>query len=244
MMANRIWGGWDIVGGVLEMVGAGVLCIAPEPTGLTKVGCVVFGMHGADTAWRGIRQAWTGRDTATLTQQGAAKLAETMRAPPDMANNIGLSLDIGVGFGLAGMMKAARVSSIAFGRLNLMQQEANTAGGRGGHTIRKHVGQTEVQLRARLAREPDLREASTFPNLRIAEDAISKVLALEANRVSSWASSRTRFLTLQRNVGASVGKVLVRNTGKLHNGSNVVVVLVKGEHNGMPFYILTAYVKS
>ncbi|MGO4766021.1 hypothetical protein AB4120_26100, partial [Cupriavidus sp. 2KB_3] len=68
MMSNCIWGGWDIVGGVLEMV-------------------------------------WTGHDTATLTQQGAAKLAETMRAPPDMAGNIGLSLDIGVGFGLAGMLK-------------------------------------------------------------------------------------------------------------------------------------------
>ncbi|CAG2156759.1 hypothetical protein LMG19282_05302 [Cupriavidus campinensis] len=242
MMSNRLWGGLDIVGGVLEMVGAGVLCIAPEPTGVTKAGCIAFGMHGADTAWRGMRQAWTGHDTATLTQQGAAKLAETMRAPPDMAGNIGLSLDIGVGFGLAGMLKAARVASITAGRFHLMEFEAKSLKGPGGHTIMKHVAQTEAQLRARLVREPDRRSASTFFNLPTAEAAISEMLSAYHARILGWSSTNKQILTLEKRFARPVGKVLSRQTGKVNEGRNVTVVLKNEEYNGMPFFILTAYV--
>lgn len=32
MLSNRLWGGLQVVGGVLEMVGAGALCVMPEPT--------------------------------------------------------------------------------------------------------------------------------------------------------------------------------------------------------------------
>ncbi len=124
MMSNRLWGGLQILGGVLEMAGASVLCVAPEPTGLSKVGCVAFGVHGADTAAAGLHQIWTGFDTATLTYQGASKLAEVMKAPPEMVDHIGLSLDLGVSFGIAGMLKAARVSSVTMGRISLMQHEA------------------------------------------------------------------------------------------------------------------------
>lgn len=242
-MSNRLWGGLDIVGGVLEMVGAGVLCIAPEPTGVTKAGCIAFGLHGADTARRGMRQAWTGRATATLTQQGAAKLAETMRAPPDMANNIGLSLDIGVGFGLAGMLKAARVASITLGRFSLIPHEANVVGGRGGHTIQKHVGQTEAQLRARLVRENRLPIASTFSDLRTAEWAISETLRRGDSQVKAWLSSGRLKLRLEMSLGKPIGKVLPRNTGKIQEARSITVVLAHEEHKGMPYYILTSFTR-
>ena len=32
MLSNRLWGGLQLVGGLLEMVGAGALCVMPEPT--------------------------------------------------------------------------------------------------------------------------------------------------------------------------------------------------------------------
>ena len=32
MLSNRLWGGLQVVGGVLEMVGASALCVMPEPT--------------------------------------------------------------------------------------------------------------------------------------------------------------------------------------------------------------------
>jgi len=242
MMSNRLWGGLDVVGGVLEMVGAGVLCIAPEPTGLTKAGCVVFGMHGADTAWRGMRQVWTGRDTATLTQQGAAKLAETMRAPPDMANNIGLSLDIGVGFGIAGMVKAARVASITTGRIYLIQHEAKSLKGPGGHTLLKHVGKTEAQLRERLVRESNRQSVSTFTDLSTAEIVISDMFSANRARIMSWSSTSRRILRLEKRFPHPVGKIINRQSGKLTDARTVTVVLENKEYNKMPYYILTAYV--
>jgi hypothetical protein len=101
MLSNRLWGGLQLVGSLLEMVGAGALCVLPEPTMASKAGCIVFGIHGSDSA-AALRQVWTGKDTATLTQQGTTKLAEAMKASPDMAKSIGLSLDMVVPFGFAG----------------------------------------------------------------------------------------------------------------------------------------------
>ncbi|WP_329601745.1 hypothetical protein [Paraburkholderia antibiotica] len=132
-LSNRLWGGLQIVGGVLEMVGAAALCALPDPTMASKAGCILFGVHGSDTAGSGLRQMWTGHDTFTLTQKGTTKLAEAMKISPAMANNIGLSLDIAVPFGFAGSIKAARVSRIAAGEVKLNMHEAKTLHGIGGH---------------------------------------------------------------------------------------------------------------
>ncbi len=48
-LSNRLWGGLGLAGGVVEMFGAGVMCVVPEPTMLTKAGCVVVGTHSLDT---------------------------------------------------------------------------------------------------------------------------------------------------------------------------------------------------
>jgi len=112
MLSNQLWGGLQVVGGVLEMVGAAALCVLPEPTRASKAGGVVFGAQGSDTAAAGLRQVWTGRDTLTLTQVGTAKLAKAMNASTDMANSIGLSIDLAVPFGFSGSIKAARAASI------------------------------------------------------------------------------------------------------------------------------------
>jgi hypothetical protein len=177
MLSNRLWGGLQVVGGVLEMVGASALCVMPEPTMASKAGCIIFGAHGSDTAAAGIRQIWTGQDTAALTQRGAVKLAETMQAGPEMANNIGLSVDLGVSFGVAGMVKAMRVSHVTMGWVSVMRHEATSLRGPGGHTFRKHVGKTEEQLRERLRLEPKREIVSSFPDLATPEWAISRVMA-------------------------------------------------------------------
>ncbi|WP_242455707.1 hypothetical protein [Pantoea agglomerans] len=68
-LSNRLWGGLGIVGGVAEIFGAGVLCIVPEPTMITKAGCVVVGAHSLDTLNASLKQVWTGRKTETATAQ-------------------------------------------------------------------------------------------------------------------------------------------------------------------------------
>ncbi|MGF6663228.1 hypothetical protein QF000_004896 [Paraburkholderia atlantica] len=240
MLSNRLWDGLQVVGGVLEMVGAGALCALPDPTMASKAGCVVFGVHGSESAAAGLRQVWTGRDTATLTQRGATKLAEAMRASPDMASNIGLSLDIAVPFGFAGSIKAARAARVTMGRIRLNMHEAKAGSRIGGHTLLKHVGRTEAQLRERLRLEPTKRVVSSFVNLEEAEWAISETMRANALLIKAWTKAPREPLRLKKDVGRKVGYALIRKTDALVDSSKVWVVLKYETYNGMPYYILTA----
>ncbi|TDV32840.1 hypothetical protein C7405_112152 [Paraburkholderia caballeronis] len=245
MLSNQLWGGLQVVGGVLEMVGAGVLCVMPEPTMASKIGCVAFGAHGSDTAAAGLRQIWTGLDTATLTRQGTTKLAEVLNVDPAMADNIGLSVDIAVPFGFAGSLKAARAAQVTMGRIRLEMHEARAGSRVGGHTIAKHVGRTEAQLRERLMHEPDIRAVSSFVNLEQAEWAISRVLQIHAQGIQAWAHGpgRRAPLTLMQRIAGNIGYGIVRKEGKLKRMNRVKVVLKFESHNDMPHYIVTAYLE-
>ncbi|RQV10143.1 hypothetical protein DF047_10340 [Burkholderia cenocepacia] len=243
MLSNRLWGGLQVVGGVLEMTGAAALCVAPEPTGLTKLGCVAFGVHGADAAAAGLKQVWTARETSALLQQGVSKLVDTAKAPPEMADHVGLSLDLAVPFGLAGAVKAIRASSITAGRINLLRHEASATNHRlGGHTIAKHVGKNDAYLRARLKNEPSKDFVSSFSSLAEAEWAISSVIQKNTPRIAAWTQSTSKIpLVLNENVGRIVGYGLGRDREALISLRHVQVVLKLQPYNGMPFYIVTAY---
>ncbi|MGF6300378.1 MULTISPECIES: RNase A-like domain-containing protein [Paraburkholderia] len=241
MLSNRLWGGLQLVGGLLEMVGAGALCVMPEPTMASKAGCVVFGVRGSDTAAAGLRQIWTARDTATLTQQGTTKLAEAMKASPDMANNIGLWLDMVVPFGFASSVKAIRTSRIVMGRISLDMHEAKAGSRIGGHTLLKHVGRTEAQLREKLRLEPKRDVVSSFRDLAAAEWSISRVMESNASEIRNWAQSNPRrFLTLSQDVGKKIGYGVIRETGEFKDMSTVHIVVKFQEFNGMPYYIFTS----
>ncbi|MBB5399551.1 RNase A-like domain-containing protein [Paraburkholderia youngii] len=242
MLSNRLWGGLQVAAGVAEMVGAAALCVLPEPTMASKAGCVMFGVHGSDTAASGLRQMLTGKDTATLTQQSATKLAESLKARPDLANQIGVSIDIAVPFGLIGSIRAARVARITMGRISLDAHEAKAGSRIGGHTILKHVGRTEAQLRERLRLESERRVVSSFRDLAAAEWAISKVMESNTSKIRNWAQSNPRrLLILYQDVGSKVGYGVVRATGELKEMSTVRVSIKFEEYNGMPYYILTSY---
>jgi hypothetical protein len=240
---NRIWGGLRVVGGTLELVGAGALCLAPEPTMSSKAGCVVFGLHGSDTLLAGARQVWSGRDTADLTQAGSAKLARTMGADPSTADRIGLAVDIGVPVAMSAWLGAARLAAVRGGRIRLAEHEAQAGSRLGGHTIARHVGQTEAQLRARLAAMPRLAAVSTFTDLRAAEEGISQVLQMESTAIKTWAQSVNPQwkLELTRDLGKAMGTGVVRRTGAVVRLTKVHVVLRYQTYNGMPYYVLTAY---
>ncbi|OLL28014.1 hypothetical protein BTH42_29965 [Burkholderia sp. SRS-W-2-2016] len=246
MLTNRLWGGLQVVGGVLEMVGAAALCVLPEPTMASKAGCIVFGAHGSDTAAAGLRQMWTGYDTITLMQQGTSKLAQTMKAGPEMANHIAVSLDLMVPFGFAGSIKAARAASITRGRIDLQMHEAKAAQpSLGGHTLLKHVGKDEAWLRGRLKREPRRDVVSSFINVEEAQRAISEAMHANAAIITAWARSPNRInrKEVRKVVSGNSGYGVTRATGKLTNMNEVVVMLKYETYNGMPFYIVTAYLK-
>jgi hypothetical protein len=68
-LGARLWGGLSIIGGALEMVGAGALLLTPEPTMATKVAGGALGVHGMDTAGAGIRQVISGKSESTYTAE-------------------------------------------------------------------------------------------------------------------------------------------------------------------------------
>jgi hypothetical protein len=240
---NRLWGGLRLVGGVAELAGAGVLCLAPEPTMASKVGCVVFGAHGADTTATGARQVLSGRDIQSFTHSGTAALATALGASPGTAHAIGMTVDIAVPFAVAGWVGAARVASIRAGRISLIQHEAQAESQLGGHTILKHVGKTEAELRARLAAEPIIKASSSFTTLGHAERAVSSGLRANAALIQTWAKgpSMGKTLRVTHDTHSIVGQTIPRLSNRLQQTSRIQIVLKLQTYNNMPYYILTAF---
>jgi hypothetical protein len=174
--ANRLWGGLKLLAGSLEMVGAGALLLVPEPTLASKAGGVALAAHGSDTVSSGLWQVWTGQEQRSLTERAAARLALPLGADPAAAGSIGTAVDIAVPIAVSAAVGAARLLSIRFGRISLAEHEAATGSRLGGHTIAKHVGKSEAELRARLAAEPRRQMVSTFTSLDCAERVIYRAL--------------------------------------------------------------------
>jgi hypothetical protein len=240
---TRAWGGTKLVFGALEELGAAALLLTPEPTTVTKIGGVALGAHGADTMQSGGRQLWTGQDTRTLTSEGTATLAQLLGVNEASAREIGEGVDTAVPIALTFGLGAARLATVRGGRIILAEHEAATGSRLGGHTILKHIGQTDAQLAARLAtsRAPAI---STFVTVAEAEMAVSNVMRTQRAAITAWArtaavGSRQPFIAAASRGG--VGRVLVRGATSPVVGRSVRVVLKKEAYNGKLVYILTAF---
>lgn len=242
---NRLWGGARTIGAAVELIGAGVLCVLPEPTMASKAGCVVLGLHGSDNFVAGARQVWSGRSESSLTETAASAAAQGLGADKQLADNIGLAVDIAVPMAFASALGAARLASVRAGRINLVQHEAAAGSRLGGHTLLKHVGQTQVQMQARLASRGGrhLRVVSSFTNLRLAEQAVSRAIRVNNVAIRKWAAQADPLAKQEfvADVGRVVGHALVRGGAKLVPATRVQVVLRMEAYNGMRYYVLTAF---
>ncbi|MBB4275605.1 RNase A-like domain-containing protein [Rhizobium mongolense] len=243
---NRLIGGLRLLGCGAELAGAGVLLAAPEPTMVTKAGGVALGAHGIDQCIAGGRQVWTGRDVRSFSDQGVSSLAQSMGASPAAARNIGTAADILVPVGGAALAGAVRAGAIRAGRISLMRHEAQAGTRLGGHTIARHVGWTEAQIRQRLIDTASLRRPpamiSTFDDLVCAERSVTRGLHANRTRIQAWAQSAgANNLPLEYSVGSEVGFGILRATGQVQRLSKIRIVLRKETYNGMPFFILTAF---
>ncbi|MEM6275062.1 MAG: RNase A-like domain-containing protein [Myxococcota bacterium] len=119
------------------------------------------------------------------------------------------------------------------GRLDLRAHEA-----RGGHTLEKHVGKTDGELRARLKREPDTAQMSTFVSEIEARRAVQKAIRENALKIAEWeANSPTRKLELRTDFRG--GRVLRRNQRSSHSAVSARVVLFSDGAGG--WFVRTAY---
>jgi toxin YxiD len=119
---------------------------------------------------------------------------------------------------------------------NLSEDEA-----RGGHILRKHVGQTEEQLRERLERERSITGASTYTDRSIAEHAVGAAIAQSQSEIQSWLSRLGRHpnLVLDYDSDAPIGRTMNRGEVHSHVCEHAVVVLKYDGPN--EYYVLTSY---
>ncbi|QTF08421.1 hypothetical protein HC231_11250 [Brenneria izadpanahii] len=244
ILSNRLWGGLGLVGGVAEMFGAGVMCVVPEPTMLTKAGCVVVGTHSLDTVQASFRQIWTGRQTSTDTYNSAVALAETLGADRNTAMNVGMTVDLAIPMGFSIAVGAVRIAAIRGGRIKLAEHESTTGRHPGGHTLERHIGKTPEELLARMERRPGLPAASSFRNIDEAEILTTKVLKAHKNEVEMFVKYQPKGTPWRKKISMSfsqpTGTVVKKGSREVRKCYRVEIWLELTEYNGKPYFILTS----
>lgn len=236
-LGARFTGAAIVVAGAVELVGAAALLLLPEPTTLSKIGGGALALHGADVTSAGLVQIASCQTRTTLTAQGVSAAAASLGVDPNTARHIGFAIDVAVPV-LAGFTGFARASAITRGSINLAAEEAA-----GGHTIARHVGRTEAQLRSRLATQPGIKAASSFRSLRDAERVVAETIRANQNGIREWARDATPNTTkaFRFTSGDHVGHGVARATGQFVNMSKVVVVLKKVAVQNRVYFVLTAF---
>ena len=112
----------------------------------------------------------------------------------------------------------------------------------GGHTLKKHVGRSDGDLRERIRMEPEISAASTYTDRRTAEDFVGDCLAENEARIGQW-MDRDRHPNLVLDcVGDPawpLGRSLRRGQSETEPCSQGTVVLKwKPSHD---YYVLTSY---
>ena len=121
-------------------------------------------------------------------------------------------------------------------RYDLARDEA-----RGGHTLARHVGRSDAELRQRLQQEKNISAASTWTNREIAEETVAAGLKTERGRIENWErrGERRANLALHFQAGRTIGRSLRRGEADTVPCTEAVIVLrADGTNN---FYVLTTY---
>lgn len=112
----------------------------------------------------------------------------------------------------------------------------------GGHTLERHVGRTDEQLRERLRSEPNISAASTYTDRATAEAVIARVFEASATNVERWESrtGRRPNLVLDRTERGPIGRSLRRSARAASSCDHALVVLRWDERRSRS-YVLTSY---
>jgi hypothetical protein len=111
----------------------------------------------------------------------------------------------------------------------------------GGHILRKHVGQTDDELRGRLERERGITGASTYTNRSVAEHAVGAAIAESHGRIERWLSRSGGHpnLVLDYDSETPIGRTVNRGESQSRPCAHALVVLkYVGPNN---YYVLTSY---
>ena len=121
-------------------------------------------------------------------------------------------------------------------RRDLSQDEAD-----GGHILRKHVGQTDEELLARLNRERNISGASTYTDRATAEQAVGDAIEESKDRIQRWLdrSGGHSNLVLDYDSDQPIGRTINRGETYSRPCSHALIVLKYKPPSG--YYVLTSY---
>ena len=113
----------------------------------------------------------------------------------------------------------------------------------GGHTLRKHVGQTDEQLAERLRAEHNISAASTWTDRATAEHSVAQALQQNRDKITRWLDRSGGHPNLVVDYDGDrahpIGRSLRRNADRAEPCAHATVVLKwAGSYN---YYILTSY---
>jgi len=111
----------------------------------------------------------------------------------------------------------------------------------GGHTLSRHVGRTDAQLRQRLRDEPGISAASTYTDRETAERVVAAALTRQRAKVAKWedrAGSRPNLTLNIHDDGEAIGRSIARRGRGAEPCHDATVVL---RWKGNTFYVLTSY---
>jgi hypothetical protein len=124
-----------------------------------------------------------------------------------------------------------------FSQRDLAQDEAA-----GGHTLRKHVGRSDDELRERLRHERNISAASTWNDRGSAESAVGAAIAQQSGKITHWLGRDSHPNLVFDYDGDSAhpfGRTLRRGEDQVEPCAHAVMVL-KWD-GGSNYHVLTAY---
>ena len=138
---------------------------------------------------------------------------------------------------------AVRPSSQAAGSQSSANHDLSQDEAAGGHTLKKHVGRTDDQLRERLSHERNISAASTYTDRQTAEQVVGTALQQSREKISRWLQREGGHPNLVVDYNGDdahpIGRSLRRGDDQTQPCSHAVVVLrwvSAGE-----YYVLTTY---
>jgi hypothetical protein len=112
---------------------------------------------------------------------------------------------------------------------------------RGGHTLARHVGRTDAQLRERLANERGISTASTYTSRVLAERTVSRTLRENKDRLEAWTSRRGKRPNLALDYHGPRDEVLGRSIRRGQEPEECTDAIVVLRWAGRDYYVLTTY---
>ena len=114
---------------------------------------------------------------------------------------------------------------------------------RGGHTLARHVGLSDAELRERLRRDQRISAASTYTDRATAEEAVAAAIKAGRKRIDQWVSrdgSRANLVVEWAGSGRILGRSLRRGDKEPVPCKRALVIL-KWDTQSEIYYVLTSY---